>query len=187
MVDEVVPPVPAEVVPPAPPVEPVKPVEPPAPPPPAEIKYELKLPDGSILDPAYVDSVVKYAKDKGLTNEKAQDILNQNNEFAAAYEKKQQTDYEARMNAWAEEVKADKEIGGADFEKNSELAKRVIEKFASDDLKSALDTSKLGNYPGLVRMMVKIGKAMGDDAFIVPGAAPAAKPTMAELLYGPKK
>ncbi len=63
-----------------------------------------------------------------------------------------------------------KEWGG-DYESNTELAKRAISQFASDDLKAFLNDTvisgqKLGDHPELIRVFGMIGRRTGEGEFI---------------------
>lgn len=147
--------------------------------------YDLKLPDGSPLDPATIEKTAAYAKERGLSNEEAQALIDRENETISSYVEKQHKELEEKTVQWEKTWEGDKEIGGGDFKKNAELAKRVVERFGSPELKKALNDTGLGNHPELGRLLVRIGKAMTDDQLVLPGAMPAAKKTPAQVLYGP--
>ena len=178
----------AVVTPPVPEVKPAeaKPVEKPAGSEPEKKvvpeKYDLKLPKDSLLDPVELENVSKYAKANGLTNEEAQDILEGESARMA-------THVDSQKEKWSTEWKNDEEIGGADFQKNVELAKRVVDRFGDESLKSDLNRFGYGNHPGLGRMLVKLGKAMSEDQLVMPGAVPAGaeKKSTAEVFYPSKK
>lgn len=156
-------------------------------------EYKLNLPKDSLLDQAALDDVISFAKEKGLTNEEAQDILEGENARLAAYVDKQKAQQEEawkkQTEDWITEWKNDKEIGGADFKKNSELAKRVIDRFGDAAFKEELNRTGFGNHPGLGRLLVKLGKAMSEDQLVLPGAAPASagKKSTAEVFYPTSK
>ncbi|MFN9952022.1 MAG: hypothetical protein ACK55I_02915, partial [bacterium] len=40
-----------------------------------EVKYDLKLPEGTLLTQAEVDKIVSFAKDQGLSQESAQKLV----------------------------------------------------------------------------------------------------------------
>jgi hypothetical protein len=64
------------------------------------------------------------------------------------------------------------------------LSRRVIEKFGTEELRKALDTSKFGNYHELVRMMSRIGRAMDSDKLVIGDANNKQPKSLAERLYG---
>lgn len=146
-------------------------------------KYELKLPEGSLLAPEHVAEVSAFAKEKALTNDEAQAVLERENAVVASYVEGKNKETETEVNSWLEAVKTDKEIGGDSFAKNAELAKRVIEKFGSKEFKEALNSTGLGNHPELVRVFVRIGKQLAEDVLELPGNPPVEEKSLAELLY----
>lgn len=151
--------------------------------PPAD-PFDLKAPKDSYLDNTAVDSVKAFAKEKGLSPDQAQALLERESANVASFVEQQEKAREELRTSWLEQAKTDKEIGGDGFNANAELAKRVVEKFGTDDFKKALDESGLGNHPELVRILARIGKAMGNDTLVVPGSISGTpRPSMAERLY----
>lgn len=151
----------------------------------AGVKYELKLPEGSLLDQGRIKSLESLAKENGWTNEQAQTVLNRENEVLSSFleaQKQLAVDTEAQ---WIEELKSDKEIGGAEFGKNVELAHRVLAKYDSDgSLRKELDRTRLGNHPLLVKFIARIGKAHSEDSLVQASSAPSGdKKRTADILY----
>lgn len=68
-----------------------------------------------------------------------------------------------KRDLWAKQATRDKEYGGRKFNKSIELARRVVQKYCSDDCKALLDETGLGNHPEIIRMFYRIGKAMTGD------------------------
>lgn len=152
-----------------------------------EVVYDLKLPDGSLLDAGKVAEVTAYAKEHGLTNEQAQGILTRESDAVKTWQSNQAKAFEETTAKWVDAVMDDKEIGGPDFNKNVEYAHRALEKFASVELKEALKTTGFGNHPELVRVFSRIGKAMADDTFVRGGSGNAQqKKSMEDVFYGNK-
>lgn len=149
-------------------------------------KYDLKLPEKSHLQASDVDKIAVYAKERGLSNEQAQEILNRENEAVGKFiESERSRIEELTQKEWVSQIKADKEIGGDGFAKNIEMAKRAVTKFADQKLIDELEATGFGNHPELVRMLVRVGKQMSEDSLVLPGARPAKKEVpMEELFYG---
>lgn len=137
-------------------------------------KYELKLPAKSVLPQPVLERTAATARELGLSNEAAQKMLDFVHQEAtsslnavleaarpggAAWEK-QLDDFEAK-------VKADAEIGGAKLKESVLLAKRVVDTFFSKEIKEFLHETGLGSHPELLRGLVKIGRGMAEDKFIV--------------------
>lgn len=147
-------------------------------------KYELKKPDGSLLGDKAVETISSYAKEKGLSNEQAQSLLERESSAVKSFFEEQQTKHNQQVDAWVGEVKADKEIGGEGYKQNVELASRVIKRFGSESLVKQLNETGFGNHPELVRVFARIGKSMTSDQLVVGGGTPAPKREMADRFYG---
>jgi uncharacterized membrane-anchored protein YjiN (DUF445 family) len=153
-----------------------------------EIKYELKASENSLLDQAKIDEVVAYAKANGLTNEQAQGLLNKEEallkSFVTAQEDAQAEAFAKTTEEWKQQSMADKEIGGPDFNKNVEVAHRAMKAFGNETLTKYLNESGLGNHPDVVRMFMRIGKAMSEDKIISSNAHGGQSKSLEEIFYG---
>lgn len=144
----------------------------------------LKLPEGSLLDPALVEKTAAYAKERGLSQEQAQGLLERESEAATAHQDRLLANHKAMTAKWIEDVKADKEIGGAAFVQSTEDARRALTRFGSEAFRKILDDTGYGNHPEIVRVFAAVGRAMKDDK-LVPGTAGAggSKKSPAEVMY----
>lgn len=163
--------------------EPPKPGEaPPVPGKPLE-EFKLKLPENALLDAASVEKIASFAKERGLSQEQAQALLERDDANAKAMEQFQQEQLKQQSQQWVKEVLADKEIGGVDAKKNVALAHRVIERFATPVLIEQLRSTGLGNHPELLRVFVNIGKLMTDDQLVLGSGNPKIEKSTAEIFY----
>lgn len=133
---------------------------------------EVKLPEGVEAAPELLEALKGAAKDSAS----AQALADAYVKVQAAAVEKQQADHAARVKSWAEELKADPEFGGANFDGNVKAAHRAIVRFGDDGLKNFLNGSGLGNEPSLVRAFARIGKAIAEDS-VAGSSAPAAGKT----------
>ena len=149
-------------------------------------KYTLKVPENSPLSQAHIDKISSFAKEKGLSNDEAQMLVERESEAVATFKATQMAEFETKKTQWFEDSKNDKEFGGEKFKESAELSHRVIERFASPTLKEHLKETGLGNHPELVRFVWAIGKEMSEDKLIIPGGQTKQpeKKTAAERLYG---
>lgn len=147
-------------------------------------KYDLKLPDGTTLDQSAIERVASYAKEKGLSQEMAQAVLEREHLAVDSYAKALDSQFTAVKEEWKQSGFKDKEIGGEAYKENAELAKRVVTKFASEEFAKILDESGYGNHPELIRTFLRIGKAMAEDKLVMPGAQAGGKKSAEELFYG---
>lgn len=148
-------------------------------------KYDLKLPDGSALNPARVEKIALFAKENGLSQDEAQRVVERESDAVADFAKGQNENYERTKSQWLESSKSDSEIGGEHLKESVHVANSVIEKYGSTALRENLNATGLGNHPELIRMMVKIGREMGPDKLVVAGSETAGKPKpTAERVWG---
>lgn len=142
-------------------------------------KYDLKLPENSILDSESVEQVAAIAKQNGLTNEQAQKILDDQSSAVTQA-------IADRSAKWLDQLKSDKELG-PQLSRKVELASRVVNRFGSEELKNELNRSGFGNHPELVRILSRIGEAMAEDTLINPAGVPKDRKPTAEVFYGAPK
>lgn len=154
--------------------------------------YELKPPEGfEKLDQESLDEVVPLLKELGATNEKAQTLIDHAGKFAQRIQTQQQQlildEVNKTRTQWAEEARNDKEIGGQAWEETEHLAAKALDTFGApkgSPFRSFLTDTGLGNHPEMIRMMRKIGAAVGEDNDFARAAAGAQiKKSTEEILY----
>jgi hypothetical protein len=138
---------------------------------PAEVSYEFKLPDDVKLEGAALDELKGLAKELGLTQENAQKIADLGAKQAQAFTNQLMEHQRAQVAEWANQARADKEIGGDALNENLGTAKKALDQFATPELKKLLNDSGLGNHPEVIRTFFKVGKAISEDGRLVTGAA----------------
>lgn len=149
-----------------------------------EIKYDLKLAEGAMLDQAYVEQFSQFAKENKLTQEMAQGFLNREQNLLNSYVQKQQQEFEATQKAWVAEIEKDPEIGGEKLKENVELAHRALKQFGSEKFLSELEQTGYGNHPELVRVFAKIGQLLKEDKMVSPNAQSGGVKTLEDIFYG---
>lgn len=143
-----------------------------APEPPPE-KYELKLPQDSLLDASDLERIAAYAKAQGLSQKDAEAMVERDSRLVADYQKRQVETLKKTSNeAWINEIRNDKEFGGEAFKQTAETCKATIAAYADQDFKDALESTGLGNHPALVRFVARVGKKLGvgNDKLVSGGA-----------------
>lgn len=168
-----------------PPVDATKALEKPAVP----EKYELKLPQGSLLQSGQMEEIAAYAKAQGFSNEQAQALVEREHKAIASYVESQTgvVARNARVDAWVKEAMADKEIGGSEenLKASAEHARRAATQFFDKSVLEFLETTGYGSHPGIIRGFAKIGKLMANDKLVQPGShTTGAKKSAAQVLYG---
>ncbi len=143
-------------------------------------KYDLKLPEGSIFDPAALEGISAFARELNLSNEATQKLVERDSQmlesFAEYYENEVKVAHQERVAQWAKDVRNDKELGGEKFTETSFLADKAMRMFATPEFKKVLNETGFGNHPELVRIFSKIGRAISEDAFTTRGAGDSPGP-----------
>jgi hypothetical protein len=149
---------------------------------PPEEYAEFAMPEGVEVDSALLDKALPLFKELGMTQANAQKLVDLQAEHVQSFAQTQQDQFSEVITGWADSTKADKEIGGDDFDQNIGIAKTAIEKFGTPELSQFLHDSGAGSHPEIVRMFLKIGKLTQEDQ---PGSgSPVAKArTLSERLY----
>lgn len=144
---------------------------------PAETKVEqpaaieLKLPKDSLLSADHVKELADFATANGIKPEIAQQMLENQSKAVAAHQAKMVQSHLDDVQKWDKELTADPEIGGEKIEANMDLGRRALEKFGSKELIETLRSTGYNSFPPLVKFMVSIGKAMGEDRIATGGQA----------------
>ena len=127
-------------------------------------KYEdFKTPEGVKLAEGQMDAFKAAAKKAGLSQEAAQASLDMHFDLSKTATDNATTEWNKTVNGWLDQAKADKEIGGAEFDNNLKLAHKALEKFGTDELYALFNDYGIGNHPELIRFVSRIGKAISDD------------------------
>jgi hypothetical protein len=122
------------------------------------------------LDPKTVDNVIAFAKERGLTPEQAQGILDRESLNRTSYADAVKQEAESVKKTWTDTALKDPEIGGTPekLKESAELSKRVLQRYATQEFVKTLETTGFGNHPELVRVFARIGKEMREDQFVAP-------------------
>ncbi len=110
-------------------------------------KYELKLSEKSQLSQANVDALSAYAKEKGMSNEQAQELLSREEQAVGGFVKGLHDNLAARQTEWVNAVKNDKEMGGDNFKEAVHYSHQFVKKFGNEAIMKELELSGLGNHP----------------------------------------
>ncbi|MCK7030066.1 peptidase [Enterobacter kobei] len=146
-------------------------------------KYEFKPAEGQELDTAALEQFEPIARELNLSNEQAQKMVDlYGTKILPMVQQQQAEAWQKTTEQWAEDVKADKEIGGDKLTANLSAAQRALDLFGSPALKEYLEGTGLGNHPELVKTFIKIGKAMSEDGMV--DGSNQGQRSAAEVLYG---
>lgn len=149
--------------------------------------YEpFKLEGDAQLDDAFLGTFKPLAKELDLPQAKAEKLAQLAQAESTRLATKFVTDLRASVDAnaakWENEVKADAELGGDKHAEVMATAKRAMDKFGSDEFKTFLNETRLGNNPALLRLLYRVGKTISQDD-VDPGRAGGTRDA-ASVLYG---
>ena len=143
---------------------------------PEDGKYDLKMPDGVELDVELAAALGPDFKDLGLTNAQAQKLVDKYIATQQDRAAKQTEAWAGTVQKWADDAKADKEIGGAKWEQTVAASRRAVGKLGSPELREYLNASGGGNHPEMIRFMAKVGAMISEDSPANGGAGGQGKP-----------
>lgn len=149
-----------------------------------EIEYKLELNKESFLDNSHVESVTAFAKENNLSNEKAQEILSKQEETILNYVESEVKKQDAEIAGWRDSVIKDTDMGGDNLTKTVESARRVVDKFGSEDFTTLLRDTGYGDHPEVVRFLSKLGSVMSDDSLILTNETGTKNVPIEDLFYG---
>lgn len=143
----------------------------------AAVDYKFDVPEGVTLDEGDLKQFTEIAKELKLPQEHASKLVG----LAIAREQARAEAFVKQVQTWADEVKADKELG---TDESIATAKKAID-LGPPELKELLNSTGLGNHPVVVRWALSVGKALSEDKFIAGKDGGNAQPkTLEERLYG---
>ncbi|WP_454911126.1 hypothetical protein [Stutzerimonas chloritidismutans] len=149
------------------------PAEAPGQPAPAVEYTDFAVPEGMEMDAEVLANFKGIAKELGIPQEAAQKLI----DLQASLETKRSAAAEqaqaAQKQQWADQIKADPELGGANFDKTVETAVKAVEKYGTPELRTLLNETGLGNNPLMVKFCHAIGKALSEDGLVMGGTQSA--------------
>lgn len=148
---------------------------------------DFTLPDGVNMDEVGLEAFKPIAKELGLTQEQAQKLVTLQAGIGQKVAAAQDQAFKDMKSSWMNETKADKELGGAKYSENMEVALKAVRHFGSGKLNAFLNETGLGEHPEMIRMMHRIGKAISEDTFVDGSGGGDAPKSHAEVLFGGDK
>lgn len=152
---------------------------------PEDGKYNLTMPEGVDVDQGLLDALGPQFKEFGLTNAQAQKLADKFIEAQTARMGKQSETWANTISKWADDAKADPEIGGAKWDGTVSAAVRAVNTLGSPALKEYLNATGGGNHPEVIRFMAKVGAMIKEDSPAIGGAEGAGKPADAAHILFP--
>lgn len=128
---------------------------------------DFKAPEGLKYDDQVIDAFKEVAKETNLSQAQAQNLLDK---VAPVIAQRQMAQIAEVSKQWAERSKADKELS-ADWNRSMADVARVRDRFAKNedgsvdpDIAEFMSTP-IGNHPGLLKLLARAGRAIGEGSF----------------------
>jgi hypothetical protein len=155
-----------------------------------EINYDdvvlpSDLPEGMEVDQALFDGVKEIASKHKLSKEAVQDLVDGYSKRMNDSDNTLKDQWSEIEQGWIKSAKTDKEIGGERFEVSVKKANVALDKFGTPELREALDQTRLGNHPEMIRLMAKIGDAISEGGSFEKGGNAAQVPA-SDIMYDNK-
>lgn len=131
-----------------------------------EAYEDFAAPDGVTLDEAALTEFKGIAKELNLSQTDAQKVADLGPKMMQTWQAKQTEAITATVAKWADDTRADKEIGGEKLNENLATAKKALDTFGTPALKTLLNESGLGNHPEIIRLLHKAGKTISEDGYV---------------------
>lgn len=136
---------------------------------------EFKAPEGLSYDDQVIGAFKDVAKELNLSQKQAQHLLDK---CAPVIAQRQIEQIKAVSDQWVERTKADKEIGGTNWTRAASDIARIRDRFGVNadgkmdpDIAEFMQTP-IGNHPGLLKLLARAGRAVGEADFPVGDAKP---------------
>lgn len=128
---------------------------------------DFKAPEGLKYDDQVMDAFKEVAKETNLSQAQAQNLLDK---VAPVIAQRQMAQIAEVSKQWAERSQADKELA-ADWSRSMADIARVRDRFAKNedgsvdpDIAEFMSTP-IGNHPGLLKLLARAGRAIGEGSF----------------------
>lgn len=150
-----------------------------------DVVLPTDLPEGIEIDQELFSGVKEIAAKHNLPKEALQDLVDAYSKRITNADNILKDQWSEIEQGWVKSAKTDKEIGGEKFEANLSKAKKALDMFGTPALREALDQTRIGNHPELIRMMVKIGEKISEGGAFVKGTS-AAQMSASDILFDNK-
>jgi len=144
------------------------------------------LPEGFSVSDEQLAEFNPIAKELNLTQDQAQKLVDFEATRLGQFANAQSQQWDAVEAEWKGQLDADMEIGGTKQAEALQVAARAVNHLGGQGLRDALNMTRAGNHPEIVRAFYRMGKSMSEDNFDGTGGAPVERPTRsaADILYG---
>lgn len=140
--------------------------------------YKLEAGEDFAVPAENLSAFEKVCKEQHLTKAQAQALLDWHKGFAGDVAKLQAQQEAQQVKAWQDEILKDPEIGGSHWKAAVADSRKALNAFDQDGkLRTLLKSMHADYHPDVVRVIARVGRAMGEDKFIGSHGASSGKDT----------
>jgi len=121
------------------------------------------LPEGVEVDEELFASVKEIGEKHKVPAEAMQELIDAYANKVTGADVKIKEQWADVEQGWKDTANSDKEIGGDNYDLKVEKAKRAISVFGTPELKEALEQTRMGNHPELIRVFSRIGEKITEE------------------------
>ena len=152
---------------------------------PPEVYEKFAVPEGMKYSEDAAQKFSTVAKDLGLSQAKAQQLVNLYGEMVAGGTKARLAEWQAIHAEWDGQIKADAEFGGAKLPETVIHVDRAIDSFGEPGLREALKHMQVDKHPMLIRTFARIGMKLQEAPMLsAPSSASRNSSRMADVMFG---
>ena len=150
-----------------------------------DFEYEFDFPEGAEIDEEMLGKTTTEFKKLGIPKDKARALMKLGLEAQRRAEIGVKNAWDKQTIKWKRELKADPELGGANFDGTLQNSLEVLNQFeGGKEFKEVLKSTNIGNSPAVNRFLNSVHKAMNEDGFEQARySAPPREMSDAELFY----
>lgn len=139
--------------------------------------YTLTAPEGYPISEGALKGLNEVCKSANLNEEQANAVMAYMQGNYTSFVAQQQEAMQAQAKAWIGEFQADKEFGGDKFNASLADAKRALATFdEGGTVSKMLEETGYGNNPEVLRILARVGRALGEDKLAGKGGGAEQKP-----------
>ena len=130
-------------------------------------EYELAASEDFPVPEENLKSFTAAARKAGLTKEQAEAMLNWHKGFHGDVVKAQGQRMQALVTGWQKQIMADPEIGGEKWKESVAASRKALAAFDTEgELRNLLKEMNADYHPAVVRVISRVGRAMGEHEFV---------------------
>lgn len=129
---------------------------------PALTAADLTLPEGAAVDDAAMASFLEFTAAQKFSKEQAQGALDLYTAQITQLGSAMEAEWDATQTQWQEQCRALPGIGGDKLDASLAEISKVVDRYGSQDLRTALDVTGAGNHPAVVQFLHSIAKVVNE-------------------------